>query len=119
MSEYFETAASDRQQGIKPGDRVRVTVEMEVKWVSHGGTHLDGVTDGDGVLSIAHDVSPDCKIERIEPPLKVGDRVRPKQGREEYFVLAIAGENVWCGEALQPDLGQCWSSALSDLELIA
>ena len=75
--------------GIKPGDRVRVTFEG----VYTGGEYtIDGISvfypAGDKVMIRAdhsHESivwreneinAPTFQIERIEPPLKVGDRVR-------------------------------------------
>lgn len=68
--------------GIKPGDRVRVTFEARVlegdEYSSDTlGVALDGSHAGECVLFPARQRNASTfQIERIDPPLKVGDRVR-------------------------------------------
>jgi len=69
--------------GIKPGDRVRVTFTGRV--VSPRNGALDVIQDGEGsqepIWFTRDDLSEEgFQIERIDPPLKVGDRVRFKRG---------------------------------------
>lgn len=78
---------SDKLQSIKPGDRVRVTVHADVVMVNKGCVDL--VLDGDEPITIggwAHEADT-FQIERIEPPLKVGDRVRPRGSFGEVWKI--------------------------------
>ena len=67
--------------GIKPGDRVRVTFEGEITHASASGLNIDR----DGLFFDSRHVgagfdkkainAPTFQIERIETPLQIGDRV--------------------------------------------
>lgn len=69
---------TDKLEGIKPGDRVRVTFEANLPDrtpYEYGAVYLslEGQTD---VLIFAQTANAShFQIERIEPPLKVGDTV--------------------------------------------
>ena len=62
--------------GIKEGDRVRVTMEGEVQSVD--GDFLAVVIvkgEGNCIFTAEERRSPGFKLERIEAPLQIGDRV--------------------------------------------
>lgn len=70
------TAPHDKLAGIKPGDRVRVSQEGVVSGVRHGLSVLfDGATTAHSIdgQRLSFD---SAHIERIEPPLAAGDKVR-------------------------------------------
>lgn len=76
------TAPHDKlaSAGVKAGDRVRVTMEGVVGEII-GGDEVKIRFDGHRVESYTHRnviAAPTFQIERIEPPLKVGDRVKNK-----------------------------------------
>lgn len=93
----------NKLDGIKPGYRVRVTYEAVVTDANSAGlsVHIDTLQGDDGTSGQAHiarittpeAAAPTFKIERIEPPLKVGDRIYnikaynpyDKSGRIEAF----------------------------------
>lgn len=87
-------------EGIKPGDRVRVTFEGEMSETS--AVHFWPVVS-DGMSAPTMWVMPDVhcppQIERIEPPLKVGDRVNKVEGGKvvvpNLTVIGIFGEWAW------------------------
>lgn len=83
----------DKLEGIKPGDRVRVTFEGVVDALTSEWLSIS-VDDGDAVNNTfsRDDInSPHFHIERIEKPLEVGDRVRGVTSGD-------AGEIVWMSD---------------------
>lgn len=110
----------DKLNGIKPGDRVRVTFEGVV--VEVGGDWLGVTVDGGDTISCtfsAEDIkSPHFHIERIEKPLAVGDRVKETfAGFGAGEVLCVDGEFAfvrWDTKAYGPA-----SIRLSKLERIS
>lgn len=89
---------TDKLHGLKPGDRVRVTFEARVtKLYANDGVMLalEGVDPVTTCLpySPGEVASPALQIERIEPPLKVGDRVarkdRPARDPIEMYALRV------------------------------
>lgn len=108
------TAAS-KLEGIKPGDRVRVTFEgvfgsMEREpWMSDDPFSI--VFDGGESRWFPKRMAnaPTFQIERIEPPLAVGDRVR--FGGFHGAIKGIDGTRAWVsyddgsyGSPFMPDL---------------
>lgn len=90
------TAPHDKLQGLKPGDRVRVTFEANVVrpddgglWLNRGA--LDTGEDWWGPKAIADSA---FQIERIEPPLAVGDLVTWSDGAEHWRIVAFEGPNA-------------------------
>ena len=87
---------TDKLEGLNINDRVKMTVVAhfgghavtgETKWMIDGAMELLRLTD----LGTGH---PDFQIERIEPPLKVGDRVR-YLGDLQAEILALADDRAW------------------------
>lgn len=110
---------TDRLQGIKPGDRVRVTFDARVmKTYANDGVMLaiEGVDPTTTCLpySPSEVASPTFQIERIEPPLKVGDRVRHKG--EVGVIVAMSRGFAWVEWSITPSP---MTILLSDLERIA
>lgn len=110
---------TDKLEGIKPGDRVRVTFEANVVRLEDDGAWLNR----DGLIRECEDwwgplatSSPTFQIERIEPPLKVGDRVECIDGRQKGYIIAIDGNLAWLHMNRS---GARWTRSLSDLERIA
>lgn len=86
---------TDKLEGIKPGDRVRVTFEASV--IDAGGVSEHPIKfrpDGapiDAWPSLSIINQPTFHIERIEKSLGVGDRVRGKTSGD-------SGEIVWMSD---------------------
>ena len=90
-------APYDKLSGIKPGDRVRVTFEGErIDFRERSGIaiKMDGPLSGEVQFVAAEIDEHTFQIERIEPPLKVGDRVRIKRQDAFYEVLRIVGHQA-------------------------
>ena len=106
---------TDKLEGIRPGDRVRVTFEG----VYRGGSRfqLDDMTGDDTTTYFAPQevAAPAFQIERIKPPLKVGDRVRIKDGGSGE-VLGLQGGEAWL-RTDQVNYTSIWT--LTSLERIA
>lgn len=84
----------DKLEGIKPGDRVRVTFEGVVGEIGSAPNLYIGVVGGHPVKTIFNvkDIQSPCfHIERIEKPLSVGDRVRGVTSGD-------AGKIVWMSD---------------------
>lgn len=82
-----------KTQGLAPGQRVRVTFEGEVRRSARGTlsvTHM-GWIHSFGVEEVDN---PTLHIERIEEPLKVGDRVRDSDG-DEGTIRAVHDDDMW------------------------
>jgi len=85
----------DKLAGIKPGDRVRVTIEGYIRTEGLTGFSIDR-EPGKGILVnlTSSEMANLVSIERIEPPLKVGDRVLIKGQDAPYEVLRIVGHQA-------------------------
>ena len=85
-------------KGIKPGDRVRLTKSaMYVGWLQGQGMHrfeVGGVSYLD-VSETEIDLDATFAIERIEPPIKVGDTVRFRGMNYDLVVLAVDDDMAW------------------------
>lgn len=110
---------TDKLEGIKPGDRVRVTFEANVIRLDDDGAWLNR----DGLIRECEDWwgplatnSPTFQIERIEPPLKVGQVVRCITSRQTGYIIALDGALAWIH---MNHNGARWTLNLSDLERIA
>ena len=109
------TAPHDKLAGIKPGDRVRVTFEGVLKDRSPDTTIVMVETDqGVSDACVWMSARATFQIERIEPPLKVGDRVRI-DGEEIGKVLAVSDGLAW----VRSDSGIHLSWVVESLERIA
>lgn len=92
----------NKLDGIKPGDRVRVTFEGRVL-DNDGysgdtmGVALDGSHAGECVLfPLRQQNAPTFQIERIEPPLSFGDKIVTTQPSHCYGeVVAVNGDKAW------------------------
>lgn len=87
---------SDKLAGIAPGDRVRVTFEGTVDGC--GDAQVEVIPDG-GALNHIKTFRGDVleastfQIERIEPPLQVGQMIRNRG--EIGVILALGGTFAW------------------------
>lgn len=109
----------DKLEGISPGDRVRVTFEGVVSRDRPVCVKMDG-SEGQAWSWWATKpevAAPTFKIERIEPPLAVGDRVRHERRQGE--VMATFEGRAWVmlhsGAHYVPDFS---TIRISDLERI-
>jgi len=109
------SAPHDKLAGIKPGDRVRVTCEGRFEANFSHGLHLilDGHAGPHGFMA-ENVAAPTFQIERIEPPVQVGEMVTWGTKVENWKLVAIEGETgiLWNGS--YPG-----NAKLSDLERIA
>jgi len=105
------------REEMKRGDRVRVTFEGVL--TQFGDSSLSVETDGGdsrwfSKQSYSHDT---FQIERIEPPLKVGEAVQWNDGVQYHIqghIVHIDGPRAWVLSGLHDSI-----QALSDLERIA
>lgn len=73
------------------GDRVKVTIEAEVKFGSSFGVDLDV---GNGIVTLREDTWGGIEFEKIEPPVEVfkpGDTVRDRNARDYIFTIGRSG----------------------------
>lgn len=100
---------------FKKGDRLRVEFEAEVVEVDNDGDLWFAASNpiAQGLFSTT--MQSLAQIERIEPPLKVGDRVHSNPGHRPGTVMGIDGEAAW----VRHDAGAYQTFHLSDLERIA
>ena len=93
---------TDKLEGIKPGDRVRVTFEGVVE-VAKGHLRVC-VAQGTSMVAYDNEMAQDTfQIERIEPPLKVGDRVKIPFDSRPYIVRTLAEGFAWVYDERWPD----------------
>lgn len=112
---------TDKLNGIKPGDRVRVTFEGVVTDDAPDhfsiGVHIDG---GDPVFSAftGSDVSsPTFQITRIEPELAVGDMVTWGTGVRSHEIVAIK-EKEWA-VLWSDEFASCCMQKIGNLRRVA
>lgn len=83
--------------GLKEGDRVRITFEGTVDNFDSSLKVCvcpDNQIGFSWILSELVTSSPAFQIERIEPPLSVGDRVKDSDG-DPGSIRAIDGDDFW------------------------
>ena len=105
---------TDKLKGIEPGCRYKVEFEAITKYVSVGIVNFE-ITPGTVTTISADEIAhPSFKIEPIEEPIKVGDRVL--FGRSDYqgSVLAIHKRMAWVEYAGD----EPWSVPVADLERV-
>jgi len=115
------TAPHDKLDGIKPGDRVRVTFEGVVEGC--GDAQVEIIPDGGAlnhIKTFRGDAleAPTFQIERIEPPLSVNDAVKWSEGYASKMygkIIALHDEWAW----ILMSQGGVGSVPLRDLERIA
>lgn len=106
---------SDKLAGIAPGDRVRVTIEGVAKHTDQGTVSVYTEAGSPVVYATADEVdSPAFQIERIEPPLKVGDRIAFKVNGSVGVLLGVNEQKAW----VRYEDGCYAMPPLSDLERI-
>lgn len=109
----------DKLAGIKPGDRVRVTFEGSYRPGINGFFILLDGTGRAHEVGFANTALPTdtFQIERIEPPLKVGDNVTGRPGCDDIgLILAIYENRAW---VRWPFVANPCTVSISDLERIA
>lgn len=105
---------------MKPGDRVRITVEGEVKGTDRSRIFvlLDSSTSGMLVRFDGPELTaPTARVEVLLPSIEVGDVVNiPRRGFTPFVVLAAHNGSVWleCEEE-----GLSFLTTLSDLTLVS
>ena len=89
-------------EGIKKGDRVRVSFEGEVGHISESGVNVTGKglyynSDIKEVgIDVPHFEEANFTIQVVEPPLKVGDCVVPSLPSHCYGrIEGISGAKAW------------------------
>ena len=110
----------DKLEGIKPGDRVRVTFEGEVLGREIGGDVYIRANGAQGRAVIRHGVAsaPGFGVEVIKKPLAVGDRVKEIfAGLGKGEILCVDGEHAF----VRWDVGAYGPSSilLSNLERLS
>lgn len=78
------------------GDRVRVTIEAEVR---HGSSFGVDLTVGNGVVTIREESFPGVEFEKVEPPqpaFQVGDRVRVTRRQWDNVPEGATGTVIPC-----------------------
>lgn len=91
----------DKLDGLKAGDHVRVSFDgivsnqSDVVYGAWGVLVAEGHKESNAFMP--EDLcAPSFRIERIEKPLAVGDRVVPSQPSHCYGeILAISGDKAW------------------------
>lgn len=79
------------------GDRVKVTIEAEVKFGSSFGVDLDV---GNGIVTLREDTWGGIEFEKIEPPVEVfkpGDVIRFKSDPNLVIALSLDGGYTYVG----------------------
>ena len=88
---------------LKKGDRVRVTIEADVRFGSSFGVDL-GVAGG--TVHLREEVWPGVEFEKIEPPVEVfkpGDVVRDKGDHGSMFLILKANRWAALGSGIVHD----------------
>ena len=104
--------------GIKAGDKVRITFEGEVSCPTVSDPILVVNTDGNVIRFWVNDTKRDTfSIEKIEPPIAVGDRVTWNRNTDRKGdVVKIHGLKAWVFDEFGGgDVRVYWTSELERL----